>query len=109
MLCVIVIYSKFPWVIPLKDKKGIKITNAFQKVLDESNRKPNKIWADKGSQYCKQSMKVWLEKNGIEMDSAHNERKSVVTERNIRIILLLVCSLYFLKDILNDNISLTSW
>ena len=54
-------------------------------------------------------MKVWLEKNRIEMDSAHNERKSVVTERNIRIILLLVCSLYFLKDILNDNISLRSW
>ena len=54
-------------------------------------------------------MKVWLEKNGIEMDSAHNEGKSVVTERIIRIILLLVCSLYFLKDVLNDNISLTSW
>ena len=54
-------------------------------------------------------MKVWLEKNGIEMDSVHNERKSVGTERIIRIILLLVCSLHFLKDILNDNISLTSW
>ena len=33
---------------PLKDKKGITITNAFQKSLDESNRKPNKIWVDKG-------------------------------------------------------------
>ena len=43
LLCVIDIYSKYAWVIPLKDKKGIAITNAFQKILDESNRKPNKI------------------------------------------------------------------
>ena len=42
-LCVIDIFSKCPWVIPLKDKKGITITNAFQKILDESNRKPTKI------------------------------------------------------------------
>ena len=49
LLCVIDIYSKYGWVIPLKDKKGIMLTNAFQKILDESNRKPNKIWVDKGS------------------------------------------------------------
>ena len=86
MLCVIEIYSKFAWVIPLKDKKGIKITNALQKILDEFNHKPNKIWADKGSEYCKKSMKVWLEKNGIEMYSVHNKRKSAATERIIRIL-----------------------
>ena len=40
--CVTDIYSKYAWVIPLKDKKGITITNAFQKILDESKRKPNK-------------------------------------------------------------------
>ena len=43
LLCGIDIYSKFVWVIPIKDKKGITITNAFQKILDESNRKPNKV------------------------------------------------------------------
>ena len=42
-LCVIDIYSKYTWVIPLKDKKGITITNAFQKILKQSNCKPNKI------------------------------------------------------------------
>ena len=47
LLCVIDIFSKYTWVIPLKDKKGIKITNAFQKILDESNLKPNKMWVDK--------------------------------------------------------------
>ena len=46
-LCVIDIYGKYAWVIPWKDKKSITITNGFQKILKESNRKPNKIWIDK--------------------------------------------------------------
>ena len=51
LLCVIDIFSKYAWVVSLKDKKGITITNAFQKILNKSNRKPNKIWADKGSEF----------------------------------------------------------
>ena len=43
LLCVIDIFSKYAWVVPLKDKKGITITNAFQKILKESNRKPNEM------------------------------------------------------------------
>ena len=43
LLCIIDVFSKYVWVIPLKDKKGITRTNAFQKSLDESNPKPNKI------------------------------------------------------------------
>ena len=68
----------------MKDKKGITITNAFEKNLKESNRKPNKIWVDKGSEFYNRSMKSWLEKNAIELHSTHNERKSVVAERFIR-------------------------
>ena len=56
------IFSKYAWVIPLKDKKGITITNAFQKILNESKHKPNKIWVDKSSDYYKRSMKSWLVK-----------------------------------------------
>ena len=51
LLCVIDIFSKYAWVFSLKDKKGISIVNAFQKNLKESNRKPNKIWVDKGSEF----------------------------------------------------------
>ena len=65
MLCVIGIYRKYSWVIPLKDKKGITITNASQKILKEFNRNPNKIWVDKGSEFYNRSMKSWLEKSGI--------------------------------------------
>ena len=56
---VIDIYSKYAWIIPLKDKRGITITNAFQKILDESNRKPNKIWVDKVGKFHNRSMKSW--------------------------------------------------
>ena len=61
-LCVIDINSKYAWVILLKDKNGITITNAFQKLLKEFIRKPNKIWVDKGSEFYNRSMKSWLEK-----------------------------------------------
>ena len=49
LLCVIDIFSKYAWVVPLKDKKGLRIVAAFQSILKQSNRKPNKIWVDKGS------------------------------------------------------------
>ena len=55
LLCVIDIFSKYAWVIPLKDKKSISIVNAFKKFLDDSNRKPNKIWVDKGSEFYNSS------------------------------------------------------
>ena len=55
--CVIDIFRKYACVIPLKNKKGIKITNAFQKILDESNCKRNKIWEDKGSEFYNRPMK----------------------------------------------------
>ena len=60
LLCVIDIFSKYAWVVPLKDKKDISIVNAFQKILDKSmelhsGRKPNKIWVDKGSEFYNNS------------------------------------------------------
>ena len=51
MLCVIDIFSKCVWVVPLKDKIGITIVSAFQKVFDKSGRKANEIWVDKGSEF----------------------------------------------------------
>ena len=84
LICVVDIFSKYAWVIPLKDKKGISIVNAFQKILKESNRKPNKIWVDKGSEFYNNYFKKWLRDNNIEMYSTHNEGKSVIAERFIR-------------------------
>ena len=57
LLCVIYIFSKHAWVVALKDKKGTSIVNAFQKILKESDRRPNKIWVDKGSEFYNNSFK----------------------------------------------------
>ena len=77
LLCVIDIFSKYEWVVPLKDiKKAITIT--------KTKRKPNKIRVDKHSEFYNKSMKSWLQDNNIEMYSTHNEGKSVVGERFIR-------------------------
>ena len=57
LLCVIDIFSKYAWVVPLKDKKGVSIVDAFQKILDDSNRKPSKIWVYKGSEFYNNSFK----------------------------------------------------
>ena len=84
LLCVIDIFSKYTLVAPLKDKKGVSIVDAFQKILDNSNRKPNKIWVDKGSEFYNNSFKKWLKDNDIEMYSIYNEGKSVVAERFTR-------------------------
>ena len=84
LLCVIDIYVKYAWVIPLKDKKGISITNALQNILDESNRKPIKIWVDKSNEFYNRSMKSVLQNSNIEMYSTNNEKKIVIAERFVR-------------------------
>ena len=84
LLCVIDIFSKYAWVIPLKDKKCISIVNAFQEIFDDSKRKPNKIWVDKGSEFYNNSFKEWLKDNDIVMYSTFNNKQSVVAERFIR-------------------------
>ena len=84
LLCVIDIFSKYAWVVPLKDKKGVSIVDAFQKTLDNSGRKPNKIWVDKGSEFYNSFFKKWLKDNDIEIYSIHNKGKSIVVERFIR-------------------------
>ena len=84
LLCIIDIYSKYAWVISLKNKKGVSIVNAFQKIVKESDRKPNKIWVDKGSEFYNNSFKKWLKNNDIEKYSTNKEGKSVIAERFIK-------------------------
>ena len=78
LLCAIDIFSKYAWVV-------ISVVKAFQIILKQSNRKPNKIWVDKGSEFYNAYFKKWLQDNDIVMYSTtHNEGKSVVAERFIR-------------------------
>ena len=77
-------YSKYAFVIPLKDKKGISILNAFDKIIKQYNRKPNKIWVDQGGEFYNNIFKKWLSDNDIIMYSRYYEGKSVVAERFIK-------------------------
>ena len=83
MLRAVDLFSKYAWVFPLKDKRGISIVNAFQKIISKG-RKPNKIWVDQGSEFYNKSFKDFLKINNIEMYSTYNEGKSVVVERHIK-------------------------
>ena len=85
LLCAIDLYSKYAFAVPLKDKKGISIVNAFNKVIKQSNSaKANKIWVDQGGEFYNHVFKKWLSDNDIIMYSTYNEDKSVVAERFIR-------------------------
>ena len=84
LLCAIDLYSKYAFVIPLKDKKGISIANEFNEIIKQSNRKPNKIWVDQGGEFYNNGFEKWLSDNDINMYSTYNEGKSVVAERFIR-------------------------
>ena len=84
LICAIDLYSKYAFVIPLKDKKGISIVNAFDKIIKQYNRKPNKIWVDQESEFYNNNFKKWSSDSNIIMYSMYNEGKSVVAERFIR-------------------------
>ena len=65
LLRAIDLFSKYAFVVPLKDKKGLTIANAFQSILDNSKRKPNKIWTDQGSEFYNTHFKKWLKHNAF--------------------------------------------
>ena len=83
-MCVIDIFSKYTWVVPLKDKKGISIVDASQKIFGKSGRKPNKTWVNEGSEFYNNSFRKSLKINDIEKYSIRNEGKYVFAERFIR-------------------------
>ena len=66
LLCAIDLFSKYAWVVPLKDKKWVTIVNAFQKIISEG-RKPNKIWVDQGTEFYNNFFIDFLKINNIEM------------------------------------------
>ena len=76
LLCAVDLFSKYVWVVPLKDKKGTSIVTAFQKIISEG-RKPNKIWVHQSGKFYDNPFKDFLKINNIEMYSTYNKRKSI--------------------------------
>ena len=79
LLCITDLFSKCAWVISVKDK-CVSIVNAFKNILDSSNRKPNKVWVDQGSEFYNNSFKDCLKINNIETYSIYNEGKTIFGE-----------------------------
>ena len=68
----------------MKDEKGKTVRNPFIKIVNESNRKPNKLWVDQGREFYNKLMQGWLDNNDILMYFTHNEDKSVTAERFVK-------------------------
>ena len=81
---VIDVFTKYAWVKPLKNKEDKTVLNVFIEIVNESNRKPNKLWADQGGEFYNKLMQDWLDDSDILMYSTHNEGKSVIAERFIK-------------------------
>lgn len=81
LLNVIDVFSKFVWSVPIRDKTGKSIVEAFQHIINESNRKPKKLWVDQGTEFYNRSFKKWLDDHNIDIYSAYNEGKAVIIER----------------------------
>ena len=77
---VIDVFSKYGWIVPLKDKKGESVTKAFSEIFKEG-RKPQYLWVDKGKEFYNKHLKDLLEKYNIQIYSTENEEKSSVVER----------------------------
>ena len=76
LFCAINLFSKYAWIVPVKDKKGTSVVNGFKKIISEGSeaeskrrRKPNKIWVDQGSEFYNKSFKIFLKINNIEIYS----------------------------------------
>ena len=80
LLMVLDVFSKYGWIVPLKDKKGETVMNAFKTIFKE-RRKPQYLWTDKGKEYYNKHVKELLDKNKITLYSTENEEKSSVCER----------------------------
>ena len=83
MLTIIDIFSKYAWVIPLKNKTGNSITKAFESI----SRRPKNLWVDRGTEFYNSTFEKFLKDNNINMYSTNSKIKSSVAERFNRTIL----------------------
>lgn len=74
------VFSKYGWIVPLKNKKGESVADGFKKIFSEG-RSPSKLWVDKGTEYYNSHVKNLMKSKGVEMYSTENEEKSSVCER----------------------------
>ena len=87
ILTVIDIFTKYAWAIPLTNKFGLSITNVFKIALEEQSqggfkdRKPEKLWVDRGSEFYNKTFKSLLKEYETELYFTYSDLKAVFKER----------------------------
>ena len=81
ILNVIDCFSKYAWSVPLKDKKGETVLDAFKYIVETSKRRPMYVWVDEGKEFYNKDMTAWLKDENITRYSTHGEHKSAIVER----------------------------
>ena len=81
ILNVVDVFSKYAWSIPLKDKTGKTVLDAFKQIVESSQRQPTHIWVDQGKEFYNRNMDEWIKEKKIIRYSTFGEHKSAVVER----------------------------
>lgn len=81
ILSVIDIFSKYAWAVPVKNKSGNSVFNAFTKIINDSARQPKNIWVDEGTEFYNSTFTKWLNKNGVKIYSTYEDFHNSVVER----------------------------
>jgi transposase InsO family protein len=84
ILCVIDVFSKYAWLVALKNKTADTVTNALKEIMKKSKTEPAFLWADRGGEFYNDKLKSFLQEKGITLYSTYSESKVVVAERFIR-------------------------
>ena len=82
LLCATDLFSKYAWIVPLKNKRGISIVNAFPKIISKGC-KPNKIWLDQGGEFYNNIFQRFLRTNKIEMYSTYTMRENLLLHKDL--------------------------
>ena len=107
LLTCIDVMSKFAWVVPLKDKKGSTITNAFERIF-KNRRIPMTLHTDRGTEFYNKTLQTFLKKNGVKLYSTHNfDTKASVVERFNRTLKTKMWKYFTYKDTLKYTNVLT--
>ena len=81
LLTVLDALSKYAWVQPLKAKTGVALVHAFEKILKQGRRQPNRLQTDRGKEFYNRTFQRWLEEQGIQHFSTEGDAKASVVER----------------------------
>jgi len=101
ILCIVDVFSKYAFCVPLKNKNSETVLSAVKKVISDSGREPEKFWVDKGSEFYNSKFKHWLKEKNITIYSTYGESKSSIVERFILSLKELIIPIFTEKNTRN--------